>query len=59
MLLRDIWYLINLGQFDPINRMISLTVIPLNGAKNICLHRVKVGLGLNHDRSQKYRDLQA
>jgi hypothetical protein len=30
--MRDIWYLFNLGQFDPINQMIPLTVIPLSGA---------------------------
>ncbi len=30
--MRDIWCLLNLGQFDPINRMILLTVIPLSGA---------------------------
>ncbi len=32
MQLRDIWDFINLGQFDPINRMIPLTVIPLSSA---------------------------
>jgi hypothetical protein len=26
MLLRDIWYLFNLGQFDPINRTIPLSI---------------------------------
>jgi hypothetical protein len=31
MLLRDIENLLNLAQFDPINRMISLTKIPLSG----------------------------
>ena len=31
-LLRDISDFLNLGQFDPINRMILLTVIPLSGA---------------------------
>ena len=30
MPLRDIWNLINLGHFDPINWMIPLTVIPLS-----------------------------
>ncbi len=59
MLLRDIWELINLGQSDPIKQMIPLTVIPLNGAHNICLDRVNICLGLNHDRSKKYRYLQA
>ncbi len=32
MPLEDIWDLINLGWFDPINQMILLTVIPLSGA---------------------------
>jgi hypothetical protein len=32
MLLRDIWGLLNLGQFDPINQMIQLTVTPLSRA---------------------------
>ncbi len=36
MLLRDNWDLINLGQFDPINQIIPLTMIPLSGA-----HRIK------------------
>jgi hypothetical protein len=31
MLLRDIWGLFDLGQFDPINQMILLTMIPLSG----------------------------
>ncbi len=29
--MRDKWDLINLGQFDPNNRMIPITVIPLIG----------------------------
>ncbi len=32
MLLRDILGLLNLGQFDPINQMIQLTVTPLSRA---------------------------
>jgi hypothetical protein len=32
MLMRGIWDLINLSHFDPIIRMIPLTVIPLSGA---------------------------
>ncbi len=32
MLLRDIWDLLILGQFDPIYQIILLSVIPLSGA---------------------------
>jgi hypothetical protein len=35
MLLKDNWYLINLGQFDPINEKITLTMIPLSSANFI------------------------
>jgi hypothetical protein len=35
MLLRDIWDLFNLGQFAPINQMIPITLISLNGAQYI------------------------
>jgi hypothetical protein len=35
MLFSDIWNLFNLGQFDLINQMITLTVIPLSGAHSM------------------------
>ncbi len=35
VLSRDIWDLFYLGQFDPINRMIPLTVIPLSSTHSI------------------------
>ncbi len=38
MLLRDIWGLLNLGQFDPINQMIQLTVTPLSRA--LCIFKL-------------------
>jgi len=45
MLLRDIWCLLNLSQFDPIKRMIPLTVIQFSGFH--CVWNNVVNLKMN------------
>ena len=48
MLLRDIWDLFNLSQFDPINQMIPLTLISLSRARcNTRLEPVDIAIFFN------------
>jgi hypothetical protein len=48
MLLRDVWNLLSLGQFDPMNQMLSLTVIPLSGAHCISVVNQQEKVTENH-----------
>ncbi len=53
MLLRDIWDLINLGQFDPINPKIPLIMIPLsNATPSVALNLRINGLASHYAKSK-------
>ncbi len=49
-LLRDIWNLVKLGQFDSINRLILLTVIPLSDAHFSSLMLIKIEILSNNSK---------